>query len=75
MRLSEFRTAVADEFGEGYGRVLTSDLVLGSLGGHTAEQALSRGHNIREVWLALCEATDVPAERRYGVGQREPKKS
>ena len=75
MRLSEFRTAVADEFGEGYGRVLTSDLVLGSLGGHTAEQALGRGHTIREVWLALCEATDVPAERRYGVGQREPKKS
>ena len=75
MRLSEFRTAVADEFGEGYGRVLTSDLVLGALGGHTAEQALGRGHNIREVWLALCEATDVPAERRYGVGQREPKKS
>jgi hypothetical protein len=75
MRLSEFRMAVADEFGEGYGSVLTRDLVLGTLGGHTAEQALSGGHNIREVWLALCEATDVPAERRYGVGQREPKKS
>ena len=74
MRLSEFRLAVADEFGEAYGSVLTRDLVLGVLGGSTAEQALASGRNIREVWLALCDATDVPAERRYGVGQREPKK-
>ena len=32
MRVSEFWTAVSDEFGEAYGRVLTSDLVLGSIG-------------------------------------------
>ena len=74
MRLSEFRLAVADEFGEGYGNVLTHDLVLGSLGGRTAEQAIKAGMPTREIWLALCDATDVPAERRYGVGQREPRK-
>jgi hypothetical protein len=74
MRLSEFWTAVADEFGEGYGRVLTHDLVLGDIGGMTAEQAIKAGTTTREIWLALCKATDVPPSRWYGVGQREPKK-
>ena len=64
---------MSDEFGEAYGRVLTQDLVLGELGGLTAEQAISRGLPSREIWLALCAATDVPADRRYGVGQRVPK--
>ena len=74
MRLSEFRTAVDDEFGAAYGRVLTRDLVLGELGGRTAEQAISAGMSAREVWIALCRASDVPESRWYGVGQREPKK-
>lgn len=74
MRVSEFQLAIADEFGAAYGRVLTSDLVLGAVGGRTADEALRAGVDPREVWLALCEATDVPPERRYGVGQREPKK-
>jgi hypothetical protein len=75
MRLSEFRLAVSDEFGADYGRVLMHDLVLGPIGGLTADQGIARGVPARTIWLALCEATDVPAERRYGVGQREPKKS
>jgi hypothetical protein len=74
VRLSEFRVAVTDEFGAEYGRVLTSDLVLGAVGGRTADQAIAAGVDAREVWLALCDATDVPANRRYGVGLREPKK-
>ena len=28
----------------------------------------------REVWLALCAETDVPPERRYGVGRLEPRR-
>ena len=74
MRLSEFWLAVSDEFGEAYGRVLTNDLVLGSLGGRTAGDAIKAGIAPREIWLALCAAMDVPENRRYGVGQREPKK-
>ena len=65
--------AVGDEFGDAYGRVLTHDLVLGSIGSRTAEQALKAGVPARAVWLALCEANDVPESRRFGVGQREPK--
>jgi len=74
MRLSEFWLAVSDEFGEAYGRVLVDDQVLGAVGGVTASQALSRGVPAKQVWAALCDVMDVPAERRYGVGQREPKK-
>ena len=73
MRLSEFWTAVADEFGLGYGRVLVHDLSLGELGDLTAEQAISRGLDIRRTWLALCRAADVPEGRWYGVGQKPPR--
>ena len=70
MRLSEFWIAVTDEFGP-YGRVLTHDVVLDAVGGHTAEQAIKAGVPARDIWLALCDIQDVPASRRYGVGQRE----
>ena len=71
MRLSEFRIAVEDEFGAAYGRVVTRDLVLGDVGGLTAEQAIKAGVPPRAIWLALCDASDVPESRRYGVGLRE----
>ena len=74
MRLSEFWLAVADEFGDSYGRILTRDLVLGDIGGVTADEALASGVPARSVWLALCSAMDVPSDRRYGVGRRDPKK-
>jgi hypothetical protein len=71
VRLSEFRIAVDDEFGEAYGRVVTRDLVLGDVGGLTADQAIKAGVPPRAIWLALCQASDVPESRRYGVGLRE----
>ncbi|QAY74315.1 DUF3046 domain-containing protein [Agromyces protaetiae] len=73
MKLSEFQLAVDDEFGAGYASVLLQDLVLEAVGGRTAREALAAGVPPREVWLALCEATDVPPARRHGVGQREPR--
>jgi hypothetical protein len=73
MRRSEFMTAVADEFGEAYGRVLVDDLVLSEVGSRTARDALSAGVPPREVWLALCRAKDVPSNRWYGAGKPEPK--
>ncbi|MDJ0339544.1 DUF3046 domain-containing protein [Cryobacterium sp. PH31-O1] len=73
MRLSEFRTAMKDEFGEAYGRVLTRDLVLTPLDGQTADQALAAGIPAREVWLALCAEVDVPRSRWYGAGIPAPR--
>jgi hypothetical protein len=72
MRRSEFDRAVRDEFGP-QASALTVDLVLSKVGGRTAVQALDAGIPAREVWLALCAETDVPLERRYGVGRVETK--
>ncbi len=74
MRRSEFERAVEDEFGARASTV-TSDLVLSDVGGRTAVEALAAGIPPREVWLALCVETDVPAERRYGVGRMEPRRN
>lgn len=74
MTRSEFLRAIADEFGEAYGRSLLRDLVLTPLGERTADEALSAGAPPREVWLALCAAMDVPRERWYGAGRPEPKR-
>lgn len=74
MRVSEFHRAVADEFGAAYGASVVKDVVIGALGDRTAREALDAGVDAREVWLALCDAMDVPAERRYGVGRLDPKR-
>ena len=73
MKRSEFDLAVEDEFGAGYASVVVDDLVLGALDGRTARQALAAGVPPRTVWLAICEATDVPASRRHGAGLRAPR--
>jgi hypothetical protein len=66
VRSSEFWELVDGEFGRGQGRVLVRDHVLIELGSRTAEQALADGEPFREVWFALCDALDVPEERRWG---------
>jgi hypothetical protein len=57
-------------FGSGYSRSLASDLVLGALDGRTVDAALAAGVPPRDVWVALCDATDVPEERRWGQQRR-----
>lgn len=76
MRLSEFRMAVAEEFGEAHGAVLINDLVLGDLDGRTAQEALGAGVSARDVWIALCAASGVPREHWQTAGRpasREPR--
>ena len=72
MRLSHFNNLMTDEFGHAYSQVISRDLVLGALGDRTAEQALAEGEDPKEVWLALCEANNVPKER--WAGKPAPKK-
>jgi Protein of unknown function (DUF3046) len=71
VRHSEFRQLLEGEFGADYARTVARDVVLGALGGRTAEQALAAGLRPREVWVALCDAMDVPAERRWGRARKE----
>ena len=75
MRLSHFNTLMTDEFGLAYSQVISRDLVLGALGDRTAEQALAAGEDPKEVWLALCEANNVPKERWAGKSQPKKPKS
>lgn len=64
--MSEFWDLVDDEFGALHGRSLIRDQVLAGVGYRTAQQALDRGDEPREVWAALCDEMDVPAARRWG---------
>ncbi|UYO98368.1 DUF3046 domain-containing protein [Microbacterium sp. M28] len=73
MRRSEFLRAVEAEFGA-RSASLVDDLVLGAVGSRTASEALAAGVPPRDIWLALCEETDVPVERRHGVGRLEPRR-
>jgi len=73
MRRSEFLRAVDAEFGD-RAPSLVNDLVLGAVGSRTAAEALEAGIAPREIWMALCDETDVPASRRHGAGRLEPRR-
>ena len=67
MRLSEFRSACSDVFGEEYSPTLRKELALTALDSMTAEQALDAGVAPRDVWHALCEQMSV--DPAMGVGK------
>ncbi|AIG78287.1 Hypothetical protein AJAP_27205 [Amycolatopsis japonica] len=64
MRITVFRRLMADEFGPGRAETLSRDHVFGELGGRTVEQALDAGTSAKDVWRAVCDAFEVPPERR-----------
>ena len=70
MRVSEFWILVEDEFGGAYGRSLAADHHLLVLDDRTASEALDAGVEPKEIWVALCDAMDVPQERRLGRDRR-----
>ncbi len=67
VRLSQFWTLMDEEFGAAYSRGLADRQVLGALSGRTAAEAIEAGVPPKQVWEAICEAMDVPAERRLGA--------
>ncbi|HEY3605957.1 MAG TPA: DUF3046 domain-containing protein [Pseudonocardiaceae bacterium] len=64
MRTTAFRTLMSAEFGELRAGSIARDHVFADLGGRTVEQALSAGFDPQRVWRAVCDAFDVPPERR-----------
>ena len=64
MRHTVFRRRMAEEFGRVRAEMLAQDHVFSSLGGRTVDQALEAGVSTKEVWKAVCEAFEVPVERR-----------
>jgi len=65
MRLSRFWSLMEGEFGSGYAHVLAGSLVLSAYQ-KTASEALGSGAAPRDVWEAVCDQQEVPAERRLG---------
>lgn len=64
MRLTHFRQQMAEEFGRVRADMIARDHVFSAFGHRTVDQALDAGYDPKEVWLAVCEAFDVPPMRR-----------
>ncbi|WP_090073221.1 DUF3046 domain-containing protein [Lentzea flaviverrucosa] len=64
MRITMFRKLMAGEFGQVRAEMIARDHVLSALSGRTADEALEAGTGAKEVWIAICEAFDVPENRR-----------
>jgi len=64
MRITVFRNLMTDEFGQVRGEMIARDHVLSALGGSTPDQALDAGYSPKEIWRAVCDAFDVPEQRR-----------
>lgn len=64
MRITMFRRRMSDEFGQVRAEMVARDHVLSALGGRTPDQALEAGLPAKEIWLAVCDAFDVPEQRR-----------
>ncbi len=64
MRITAFRRLMSDEFGDVRADMLARDHVFSSLGNRTVDQALEAGLPTKEIWRAVCEAFEVPPERR-----------
>ena len=64
MRITVSRRLMATEFGEVRADMLARDHVFSSLGNRTVDQALEAGLGTKEIWRAVCDAFEVPPERR-----------
>ena len=65
MRESEFWNALDWVFPHGRGKSLTSDLILGTLDNRSPARALEEEADPQEVWIALCEAMELPESYHY----------
>ncbi len=66
VRLADFWRLMDEEFGRPRARLLADHHVFPELGGRSAQEALDLGREPKVVWDAVCEAMDVPPERRLG---------
>jgi hypothetical protein len=64
MRITVFRRLMAQEFGDVRADMLARDHVFSSLGNRTVDEALEAGVSTKEIWRAVCDAFEVPPERR-----------
>lgn len=66
MRLTEFHQLVEDEFGADRAQWIIQTQVVGGTG-MTSEELIESGVDPRRAWEGLCDAFDIPEERRLGI--------
>lgn len=59
MRLTDFWERMDEAFGPGYSRSWAHDVVLPGLG-MTVDQSIAAGISTRDIWRAVCAATEIP---------------
>ena len=64
MRITVFRDKMSNEFGRVRAEMLAKDHVFSALGGRSIDEALEAGLPAKEIWHAVCEAFDIPMNRR-----------
>jgi hypothetical protein len=64
VRLQEFWSRLDRQFGPMRAQSVARDHVYSVLGGRSAVDAIDAGLPVRKVWLAICEAYEVPAKER-----------
>lgn len=74
MTHSEFWLTLSRAFPEGRGEALAQDLVLLRLDRKTAVQALNGGTEPFEVWKAIVEEMDLPADEFLFLHRRRAEK-
>ena len=64
MRQTDFWARMERRFGSAYAESYARDMVLSHLGGRTVVEALEQGEDVKDVWRAVCAATEVePSDR------------
>jgi hypothetical protein len=67
VRLTEFRRLMRAQFGDLRAPSVAQDHVFSDLGGRTVDQALEEGEDPKRVWVAVCDAFEVPVRLRHGL--------
>lgn len=64
MRHTEFWARLEAAVGPTYARSWAAQVVMGALGGRTADEALAAGVPPKQVWAAVWETLELPASER-----------
>jgi len=64
VRLTVFWERMAARFGPRQADTIARDQVMRQLDGQTVMQALTAGWSAKAVWLAVCEAYEIPLAER-----------
>ena len=59
-----FRRLMAGQFGSARAEIIARDHVLADLGSRTVDQALAAGYDPVEIWQVVCDAYEIPMEKR-----------